>query len=152
MTVVLFPPRAQSAHRGWRPDELQQLIALFAAQARRSGTTIFWEIGTTESGDPQFYLLGPAPDYECLLCCSRLDALYVLEDGAGGVLTEDRSLRQILREAARAVFAPRRGAVAARLLVLLATLRITIEQKLEPFLAESSEWIGRFAPQLAALA
>jgi hypothetical protein len=151
MTVVAFPTRVPHASRGWRSDELQQLVALFAAHAQANGTTVFWDVGATECGDPQFYLLGPAPHFEGRLCCSRVEARYILEDGAGGILAEENSLRQVVGAAARAL-APRRSAIVARMLVLLATFRVTIEQKLEPVMAESSEWLVRFAPQLAALA
>ena len=37
--------------------------------------------GTTEHGDPQVYLIGPPPDYDCILSISRLGRLYVIEDG-----------------------------------------------------------------------
>ena len=37
-----------------------------------------WELGETERGDPQLYLLGPAPEHDCILSISRLGRLYIL--------------------------------------------------------------------------
>jgi hypothetical protein len=148
--IVAFPAVTPARNGDWQPAELQQLVALFAAHAG-SGAVTCWDIGKTEAGDPQFYLLGPAPDFDCLLCCSRVDALYVLEDGDGFLVAEEQSLRTMMSKAVKAVVGRRRSAM-ARMLVVFATFRITIEQKLEPMLAEASEWLFRFAPQLAALA
>lgn len=149
MNVVPFPVKTREAG-SWRPEELRELVALFAAHARAHKTDVLWDIGTTERGDPQFYLIGPAPHFECLLCCSRLDARYVLEDGAGGLLTEKPSLQQALSEAARLLM-PGRSGVVARLLLAATALRVTLEQKLDLVLEESTDWLVRFAPQLAAL-
>jgi hypothetical protein len=150
MSVVEFSRPVSRLPGAWDADELQQFVALVATHVRQHGAEVSWDVGTTEAGDPQFYLVGPAPNFECLLSCSRVEARYVLEDGAGGVISEARSLRQTL-EAATRMFARRRSAFIARVLLLFATLRITIEQKFEPVMAESSEWLARFEPQLAAL-
>ena len=78
MSIVEFPQRSFPASGAWSADELQQLIALFRTEGETSYAT-----GMTEHGDPQFYLLGPAPAHECVLCVSRLAQTYVLEDGEG---------------------------------------------------------------------
>ncbi|HET9902228.1 MAG TPA: hypothetical protein VFQ27_00800 [Xanthobacteraceae bacterium] len=151
MNVVAFPKPVGALAGDWRPDELRQLIDALSAHARANGATVYWDVGTTECGDPQFYLLGPPPHFECLLCCSRVEARYILEDGAGGVLAEETTLGEAIARAFRAL-RPSRGAVLSRMFLLLAAFRITVEQKLEPMLAESTDWLTRFAPQLAALA
>lgn len=151
MTVIAFPGRTPDSNGTWRAAELEQLVALLAVPARAAGTPVHWEVDATERGDPQFYLLGPAPDFECLLCCSRLEARYVLEDGAGALLAAENSLQRAVGKAVRAL-APARRAFVARVLVFVATFRVTVEQKLEPMLAETSEWVFRFGPQLAAFA
>jgi hypothetical protein len=149
MTVVAFQRSASLAQGAWRADELQQLVASVVAPARAHGEDVSWDIGTTEHGDPQFYLLGPAPHFECLLCCSRVEARYIVENGAGGLLGMEVSLRQAIGAASRAL-ARKRSALAARLLVLFVTLRITVAQKLDPVMEETSDWLVRLEPQLAA--
>ena len=58
MSVIAFPRRKSTARgAGWRDDELRALVAGFDASQARS-----WDVGATERGDPQFYVLGPAPD------------------------------------------------------------------------------------------
>ena len=71
MSVIDFPRRGGD----WRADELRPLVSL--AQAAR----LSWDTGTTERGEAQFYVLGPAPEHDCVLCVSRLAQGYVLQDG-----------------------------------------------------------------------
>ena len=85
MSVIEFPKPA----REWRPDELQQLVSL-ADAARFS-----WGTGETERGEPQFYVIGPAPEHDCVLCVSRLAQGYVLEDGTGRMIGEAPALDRI---------------------------------------------------------
>ena len=147
MSIVEFPRRADPAMSDWRADELRQLLELVRAQRAKGGLS--WNVGVTEEGDPQFYVLGPAPDHDCVLCVSRLAQGYVLEDGAGRLLGEAPSLDQFAEEAARA--AVRRGrSLIARVTLLIAAIRLTIEEKVEPIFEESQELLVRFAPQIAA--
>lgn len=143
----------QGGHKGraiWRHDELQTLIALYAGCAAK-GEVGSWDTGTTEHGDPQFYVSGPAPDFDCVLCITRLGRLCVLEDGNGRVLVEDTNLDRIAEEAARALAPRKRSALVAHALCALCIFRTTIEQKIEPFLAETGEHLTHYAPGLAAL-
>jgi hypothetical protein len=146
MSVVAFPSRDNRAPGDWSRDELERLVAL----SREAGPGTSFAVGATEHGDPQFYLLGPAPDHECLLCVSRLGSCYVIEDGAGRVLGEAPSLNRFAIEAARAALRGGRSFV-ARATVAWMTLRLTIEEKLEPILDESEELLARIAVQAAAL-
>ena len=82
MSIVEFPRRDAAPSGDWRPEELRELTELFAP-ARAS---ITWEVGLTEAGDPQFYLLGPAPDHDCVLCVS----LVVSYTGTGGLTNAQR--------------------------------------------------------------
>jgi hypothetical protein len=148
MSIVEFPRRA-SATSGWRPDEWHELVALFRPDTAGAGVT--WDVGATERGDPQFYLLGPAPDHECVLCVSRLAQGYVLEDGSGRILGEAPSLDRFAEQAARAAMRGGRSLV-ARMTLLLCAIRLTIEEKVEPLFEESQELLIRFAPQIAAFA
>jgi hypothetical protein len=136
MSIVEFPHRAGV----WSSGELQQLLSLFSAEADS------WAVGTTEQGDPQFYLLGPGQ--ECVLCVTRLAQAYVLEDGEGRLIGEAPIGR--FAEFARAAVRGGRAFV-ARVTLAWLTIRLTIEEKLEPIFEESEELLARFAPQLAAL-
>lgn len=147
MTIVEFPRRDASAWGNWRPDELRQLTELFQADPAEAGRT--WDVGATEAGDPQFYLLGPTPDHDCMLCVSRLAHGYVLEDGTGRVLGEAPSLHHFAEQVARAAMRGGRSFV-ARMTLALCTIRLAIEEKLEPIFEESQELLVRFAPQIAA--
>jgi hypothetical protein len=147
MKIVEFPRRDACGSPDWRPDELRQLTELFGAGAAQDGLT--WEVGTTEAGDPQFYLLGPTPNYDCLLCVSRLAHSYVLEDGSGRLLGEAPALHQLAEQMTRAAVRSGRSFV-ARMTLTLCAIRLAIEEKLEPIFEESQELLVRFAPQLAA--
>jgi hypothetical protein len=139
MSVIEFPKPT----RDWRADELQQLVSL--AEAAR----VSWGTGTTERGEPQFYVIGPAPDHDCMLCVSRLAQGYVLEDGVGRVIGEAPSLDRFAVAAARAAMRGSRSFV-SRVMVAWITLRLTIEERLEPIVEESEEMLARYAPQIAA--
>ena len=144
MSVIDFPQRKPNAHDGvWRTDELRQLVSLFG--------TSNWDVGATEQGEPQFYVLGPAPDHDCLLCVSRLANSYVLEDGAGRILGEAPALHQFTGHAVSAATRAGRSFI-ARATLLLCAIRLAIEEKLEPVFEETQELLARFAPQLMALA
>ena len=81
MTVIAFQSKVLQSDGPWRPAELKALVESLAPESSRAGARC-WDVGITEIGDPQFYLLG-ASDDECILCISRLGRVYVLEDGAG---------------------------------------------------------------------
>ena len=90
MSVVKFQRRRAPSGEGWRAAELQQFITV-SANAVAAGEASGWESGSTERGDPQLFLIGPPPDYDCILSISRLGETYVIEDGAGRVLCEQHS-------------------------------------------------------------
>ena len=60
-----------------------------------SGAASGWAFGETERGDPQLYLLGPEPECDCILCVSRLDDRYILEDGKGRLVAEHDDLTSL---------------------------------------------------------
>lgn len=145
--VVTF--HAPERPRCWRQDELQQLVALHSAcEQRRSGCS--WSVGHTDLGDPQFYMVGEAPDLDCIMCVTRIGRLYVLEDGAGTVVLEDVHLDGIVQAGSKMLSRRRPLSFIARSLVGLCAFRAVIDQKAEFMLAESMEHVVRFAPQLAA--
>jgi hypothetical protein len=121
------------------------------ARSVEAGDATGWEVGATESGDPQFYLMGPPPDHDCILCVSRLGSLYVLEDGTGRILREHDSLRA-LAETVRSYLHDRKAAVVARVTFIWYATREIFEEKMEAMLGESEDLLVHFAPQLAALA
>ena len=133
----------------WSQAELWYMTALCATHTRHGGAT-FWSTGKTERGDPQFYLLDA--DEDCLLCLTRLDRRYVLENGFGGVVAESTDLKAVIEQGRRMVAHPR-GILAfvMRSLFVVCTCRAILDQKIELMMAETGEQLARFAPQLAAL-
>ena len=150
MTVVLFPRKAPAqSPDGWRPAEMNQFIAV-SASAIASGEASGWEVGSTERGDPQVFLIGPPPDYACILSISRLGNVYVIEDGAGRLLFENDN-PMLLTEQAVAALRRRKGAIVARIAVAWVALREAFEEKTEAMMAEPMELLTHLSPQLAAL-
>lgn len=150
MTVVKFPRAIDRMPDGWRAAELQQFIAV-SANAISSGEASGWEVGATECGDPQVFLIGPAPDYDCILSISRLGRHYVIEDGVGRVLFEHDNPMH-LAEQATAALRRRKAALVARVAVAWCALREAFEEKTDAIMAEPIELLTHIAPQLAALA
>ena len=150
MNVVPFPRTLPLFTRGWQTNELTKLTDACAA-AIPSGEISGWEIGTTERGDPQLYLIGPAPEHDCILSISRLGRLYVLEDGKGQVLFENDNV-MVLAEQTCTVLRKRKAEIVARLTVCWCAVREFFEEKVEPVLAEPIEVITHFAPHVVALA
>ena len=62
MTVIPFTPNA-SQGCSWSPHKLAALVSIYETYATR-GEASAWDVGTTELGEPQFYILGPAPDLD----------------------------------------------------------------------------------------
>ena len=150
MTVVNFPRAALPVPQGWQSSELQQFLALSSA-AIANGQASGWEVGVTEHGDPQVFLVGPPPDYDCVLSISRIGRLYVIEDGAGRVLYEHDN-PMLLAEQATAALRRRKTAIAARIAIAWCALREAFEEKTEAMMAEPMELLAHVAPQLVALA
>ncbi|MFN3657506.1 MAG: hypothetical protein ACK4UO_09665 [Pseudolabrys sp.] len=147
MNVLQFVPREASRH--WQRAEMNTLLAA-CGDSLDKGAVSGWEIGETESGDPQLYLLGPAPDHECILCVSRLGRLYVLEDGEGRILCEHDAVGQLSKQVSSAL-GRRKGAIAARALAVWLAIKETFEERIEPALSEPVEVLSHIAPQLVAL-
>lgn len=151
MSVIAFRREVCGEPKGlWRADELRQLTGCLADKSVAEGVGS-WALGSTEDGWPQLYVLGPAPDHDCILSVSRLGRLYIVEDGSGQVLVEDDSLLRVA-EGVRSVLRCKRAGIVARIAVAWFAAREFFEEKLEPLVAESSEVVFHVAPQLAALA
>ena len=150
MNVVKFTRVTTQAADGWQSVELQQFLAV-SANAIAAGEASGWEIGVTECNDPQVYLVGPPPDYDCILSISRLGRLYVIEDGHGCVLFEHDN-PMLLAEQATAALRRRKASLVARIAVAWCALREAVEEKTEVMMAEPIELLTHVAPQLAALA
>jgi hypothetical protein len=149
MTVIAFQSKLPQRDRPWRSGELEAIVDNLAPEL--GGGAGGWDIGETELGDPQFYLLGPPPHAECILCISRLGRIYVLEDGAGRVLLEHNSLA-VLAEQARSLLRKKKTQIAARAALIWCALRESFEEKLEAIMGEGEELLAHVGPQLAALA
>ena len=149
MTVIAFSQKEAHTSGIWRASELDQMVGSFAGELA-TGEAGSWGVGATEMGDPQFYLLGPPPDEECILCVSRLGRVYVLEDGAGRILFEHANF-EFLAEQAKSFLKDKKAGLLAQVAVLWEAMRQVLEEKIEPVLAEGEEFLMHFAPQLAAL-
>lgn len=149
MTVIAFQPRVLQLDGPWRTGELNTIVERLAPESSRGGARR-WDVGITDIGDPQFYLLGPPHD-ECILCISRLGRLYVLEDGHGQLLFEHNSLLA-LAEQARVVLQKKKTQIVARVALVWCAVRETIEEKLDAMVVEGEELLAHCVPQLAALA
>jgi hypothetical protein len=150
MTVIGFPPKGSRGGGAWQPAELDQIVKALMPQ-RCDASAGRWDVGVTEMGDPQFYLLSPPPHDECMLCISRLGPIYVLEDGAGQVLFEHNSL-VVLAEQARSILQKKKAQIVARATLIWCAVRETFEEKLDVMVAEGEELLTHFAPQLAVFA
>ena len=150
MNVVPFPRTPAPSTRGWQENELTTLSEACAA-AIPSGEISGWEIGTTERGDPQLYLIGPAPEHDCILSISRLNRLYILEDGKGQVLFENHNI-MLLAEQTYRVLRKGKAELIARLTVCWCAVREFFEEKIEPVVVEPIEVVIRFAQPFAVLA
>ena len=149
MTVIAFQPKVLQLDGPWRTGELNTIVERLAPESSRGGAWR-WDVGITDIGDPQFYLLGPPHD-ECILCISRLGRLYVLEDGHGQLLFEHNSLLA-LAEQARVVLQKKKTQIVARVALVWCAVRETIEEKLDAVVVEGEELLAHYVPQLAALA
>ncbi|MDB5653358.1 MAG: hypothetical protein JWQ94_971 [Tardiphaga sp.] len=142
MNVVAFERRFSTG--GWSVAELN--VVAGALGGLRDGQ---WEIGLTEAGDAQLYLLGPQPEQACELCVSRVGGRYILQDGAGRTLFEHRSLPLVAMQA-RSAWRITRSPLVARIVVVWCTIRDVIHDRIEPLLGESEELLVHLAPPLAA--
>ncbi len=98
MNVIAFAPRSLQQDGTWQASELSAMQSTFAAELA-NGEASGWHAAATEVGDPQFYLLGPPPDEDCILAISRIGRLYILEDGAGQVVYEHINLERLTEQA-----------------------------------------------------
>jgi hypothetical protein len=146
--IPLSRPRT-AIGAAWTQAEMQELLALFADHARKDPAA-FWEVGVTERGDPQFYLASAIYGAEGV-CVSRVGARYVALDESGNALADEASLKMLVAGLARGVARTRAGSAFGRCFLALVAMRLAIEQKLEPFLAETTEHFDRLAPGLMAL-
>jgi hypothetical protein len=148
MSVVAFERKPSAGL--WSETELNAMLAALNV-AIASGGGRGWETGMTETGDAQFYLLGPLPDQACELCVSRIGGRYILEDGSGRVLFEHQSLALVALRAKAAVRSMR-GWLVAHAVLVWCTIRQMIHDKVEPLLDEGEELLVELVPQLAVFA
>ena len=150
MTVIAFARKPAQQDGVWQAHELNTMQRTFADKVA-NGEASGWAIGSTEAGDPQFYLLGAPPDEDCILSVSRIGRVYILEDGAGLVLYEGVGFADICKRA-KAFLCQTRASITARVVLLWGAFRHTFEEKIEPLLSEGEELLMHVAPQLAAVA
>jgi hypothetical protein len=150
MRLLKFPDVAEEKSCGWRGAEVAQFTSACAPSVC-SGDISGWEIGETELCEPQLYVIGPPPDYDCSLVVSRVGRLYVLEDGAGNVLFEHSDPLR-LADQIYAALRRNRAAITARMAVAWCVAREFFEEKIEPVMAEPIELISHYGSYAATLA
>jgi len=143
MTVIPFRHRG-GIRLGWAKSEIESMTAALAPALGR-GDASQWVVAETERRDPQLYLLGPGPAQECILCISRVGDRYVIEDGAGGLLSERGSLL-LLAEQIRLLLNRRAAALAAGIGLLWIAGRKLAQEKVEPIMAEPVEFLSELVP------
>jgi len=151
MTIVPFTPRSDLPAGLWHADEMSQLLSIYAAHEAH-GEAGDWDTGETECKEPQFYILGAQPDLDCVVSITRIGHEYILEDGHGFVVAEDRSLSAIADKAVRMTSGLRKSSLLVRIGIAWIAAREFFEEKVEPLMAEPVELATHFFPQLAALA
>jgi hypothetical protein len=148
-TVVKFPVRPPAGLEGWHQDELRRILSACSGTIA-TGEASGWDIGITEGGEPQVYLIGPPPSYDCILCISRVGRNYIIEDGRGQVLLEHDS-PMLFAEKAIAALRSQKAVLLAKVAVAWQTFRDAFEEKAEALSGESMEVLAHIAPQLATL-
>jgi hypothetical protein len=148
MTVIRLESHRGAAPGPWRGDELRELEAIFAA-FRHQGDAVEFVVGATERGEPQFYVIAPEPDSDCVLCISRVGRHYLVEDGAGGLITRVSDLGQLADE--RPQIVRRHRTMVAKGIGAWLAVRASVEEKVEAMTGEPLELLTHVAPQLAAL-
>jgi hypothetical protein len=148
MTIVKFPA-IKEKKTGWDDRELQRFVDA-CDPSFATGEATSWDVGATELGEPQFYVIGPPPEHDCILMVSRLGRLYVLEDGKGAVLLEHDN-PALMADHICAVLRRKRMAITARLAVAWCAIRELFEEKVEPIMAEPLDLINHYGPYAASL-
>jgi hypothetical protein len=146
MNVVAFERKLPA----WRKAELDAMVEAFRPVLALRGASS-WEVADTEHGDPQFYLLGPKPDQECILCISRVGQTYIVDDGDGQHIVDLGDLR-LLASQVQNLLKHRTARVLAKAVVIWCGAKQAFHEKVDPLMAEGEELLIHFAPQIAALA
>jgi hypothetical protein len=102
MTVVHLEAARSELPHCWQPDEIAELMRLYALLAERNNAKGY-EYGETENHEPQFYVLGPDLIQNCVMCVSRISqdgrTWYVIENGLGDLFAEGYRLRTLVTHA-----------------------------------------------------
>jgi hypothetical protein len=144
MPILNFPRNATPGPGGWRPSELQHLLKAYGVHVA-NGVAGGWAFGETERGDPQLYLLSPDAEPSCLLSVSRLNDVYVLEDGEGHVVLEHTSLPSFA-ERVVTMLGNTKQAWLAIVACGSAATRAFYEDRVEPAITEYAEALGQVGP------
>jgi hypothetical protein len=146
MNILAFEPKSSE----WRQSELDSLLKVLSPVFSLRGAS-GWEVDRTEAGDPQFYLLGPKPEQECILCVSRVGHTYIVNDGEGQHIVDLGNVEALSGHVQGLL--KRYGArTLAKMMLVLCAARQALQDKIEPLFEEGDELLLHFAPQLAALA
>src|SRR5947209_7231577 len=106
-----LPPRADRGR--WSTAEFAELTRLFGTCLKRCAGAATFETGETDTGDPQFYVVGAGPDLPCIAFASRIGeddgtVRYVVQDGRGEVVGEGETVAAAV-DMAVSMLTPRSG-------------------------------------------
>lgn len=154
MSVIVFKSRTGHEGDGWTDAERRALDAFFEARVRRDGV-VEAAVVTTDLGDPQYFILGPAPACECVLSISRVSTQFVVEDGGGRVLIEVDNLAAALDAASRLRLRRDQSSLVAKAVLAWISLREFVEERTDAAVeeaVEAAEILAHVVPQVAMLA
>lgn len=124
----------------WRVEEMTELFRLFGV-LHGLGEADGIEFGKTDFDHPQFYILGPGPEYPCIAFVSRITsdgrAWYVVQDGAGKIIADGPTLRAAIDLAVVQARAARQSVPYLRPVVgLLLFCKLATEQAIDELWVE----------------
>jgi hypothetical protein len=126
---------------GWSAHELEELLRIYATHAGRRDVS--WATAVTERDDPQFFVIGPEPEADCLVAVARVGERYVLEDGEAHVLCESRILPEVVKRAQLVLTTRSKPSLMVKLFVPIAAARSFFDEKIEPLIPDSVEVLLR---------
>jgi hypothetical protein len=141
MRVVSSARSLPHAQYGWVAHELEELMRLYASQSCKR--KVSWATAVTELDDPQFFLIGPEPEADCVVAISRLNGRYVLEDGEGHSLCESRILTEVVKQAQLRLATRSKPSLMVRIMLPFAAVRAFFDEKVEPLVPDSVEVLLR---------
>lgn len=145
MTICKF----ELGYGKWRRAELATILEALTPLFTK-GHASAWDAAKTDRSEPQFYLLGPLPGQECILCISRIGETYIVEDGEGRLIADCGNM-QMLGAQLRGIFGQGAMRMIAKLLACWCGAKQFVHDTAEPLVEEGEALLSHLTPQLAAM-